>query len=214
MRVSTDDQSTASQEEDLRRWAEVHQHQAEWFTDHFTGKTMERPGWLALEEGLKSGKYTHLLVWRLDRLGRTARGLTAMFADLQNYGVTLVSLKEGMDISTPAGRMMAHVLASVAQFELEMSSERKMAGIREAKKKGVYKGRRPGSYQYKNGPQKALKLKMKGLSGSQIAKTLGCSIRTVWDYLKIAGYKPNSLDRNSEGVDNAVRSLTSESKGL
>ena len=63
-----------------------------------------------------------LVCWRLDRLGRTARGLTKLFDELQQLNVGLVGLKEGLNLSTAAGRLMANVLASVAQFETEIES--------------------------------------------------------------------------------------------
>ena len=86
-------------------------------------------------------------MWRLDRLGRTARGLTALFDDLQCRQVGLVSLREGLDLSTPAGRLMANVVASVAQYETEVRGERVKAGQAVARANGVkwggsQKGRR------------------------------------------------------------------------
>ena len=65
---------------------------------------------------------------RLDRLGRTTKGLTALFEDLVDRKINLVSLKDGLDLSTPAGRLMANVLASVAAYETEVRSERVCAG--------------------------------------------------------------------------------------
>ncbi|NMD14362.1 MAG: recombinase family protein, partial [Caldisericales bacterium] len=65
------------------------------------------------------GNVSQVVCWRLDRLGRMAKHLTALFADLQERKVNLVSLKDGLDLSTAAGRLMANMLASVAQFERE-----------------------------------------------------------------------------------------------
>ena len=83
------------------------------------------------------------VVWRLDRLGRTAKGLTALFEELQRLGVGLVSLKEGLDLSTAAGCLMANVLASVAQFETELRSERILAGQAAARAQGKRWGGSP-----------------------------------------------------------------------
>jgi DNA invertase Pin-like site-specific DNA recombinase len=124
LRVSSRRQDTRSQEPDLKRWAAAQDRPVRWYRDKFTGRTMDRPGWRKLEADIKAGKVAKVVVWRLDRLGCTARGLTALFEDLQGRRVGLVSLREGLDLSTPAGRLMAHVLASVAQYETEVRAER------------------------------------------------------------------------------------------
>ena len=97
---------------------------------------MERPGWQKLERDMAAGKVAKVVVWRLDRLGRTARGLTALFEELRNRKVGLVSVKDGLNLSTAAGRLLAHVLASVAQFENEVRSERIVAGQAAAREAG------------------------------------------------------------------------------
>jgi DNA invertase Pin-like site-specific DNA recombinase len=70
---------------------------------------MDRPAWNQLSDDIRDGKVSQVVVWRIDRLGRTAKGLTALFDDLQTRKVNLVSLKDGLDVSTPAGRLMANV---------------------------------------------------------------------------------------------------------
>ena len=118
-----------------------------WYRDKFTGKTMQRPGMQKLLKDIEGGRVSTIVVWRLDRLGRTAKGLTSLFEDLRAKGVGLVSLKDGLDLGTPAGRLMANVLASVAAYETEVRAERVLAGqaaARAAGKKwgGSVKGRR------------------------------------------------------------------------
>jgi DNA invertase Pin-like site-specific DNA recombinase len=114
LRVSTRRQDTASQEPELRRWAESHEGEARWYHDTFTGTTMDRPGFRRLMADIEMGRVETLVVWRLDRLGRTARGLTCLFEDLVRCKVNLISLKDGLDLVTPAGRLMANILAGVA----------------------------------------------------------------------------------------------------
>ena len=75
-------------------------------------------------------------LWRLDRLGRSAKGLLTLLDELQQLGVGFVSLREGFDLGTPAGRLMAGVLASVAAYETEVRKERQLAGIAKAKAEG------------------------------------------------------------------------------
>jgi DNA invertase Pin-like site-specific DNA recombinase len=137
MRVSTKRQDTQSQEPDLRRWAETHGGEVRWYRDTFTGTSMDRPGLSRLLQAVASGQVSDVVVWRLDRLGRTAKGLTAMFDDLIKRRVNLVSLKDGLDLSTPAGRLMANILASAAAYETEVRAERILAGQEAARARGV-----------------------------------------------------------------------------
>lgn len=146
LRVSSKSQDLRSQEGDLKAWAKGQRLPVVWYRDKFSGKTMDRPGWTKLAAALGRGEVSAVCVWRLDRLGRTAKGLTALFADLQTLKVNLVSLKDGIDLSTAAGRMMANVLASVAQYENEVRSERILAGQAAAKAAGkTWGGSKPGT---------------------------------------------------------------------
>jgi DNA invertase Pin-like site-specific DNA recombinase len=135
-RVSTKDQSHASQLPDLERWAEAHGAPVEWFKDTFTGKTMNRPGMDRLIEGLRAGRLERIVVWRLDRLGRTTKGLCQLFDELTERKVDLVSLKDGFSLASPAGRLHARILASVAEYETEIRAERVAAGQAVARRKG------------------------------------------------------------------------------
>jgi DNA invertase Pin-like site-specific DNA recombinase len=130
VRVSTRQQDTRSQKPDLERWAEAYANgtPVKWYSDKFTGKTMDRPGWRRLEADMIAGKVAKIVVWRLDRLGRTAAGLTALFEELQRRNIGFEALRDKVDLSTAAGRLMANVLASVAAYENEVRSERIRAG--------------------------------------------------------------------------------------
>ena len=128
MRVSTRRQDTASQEPELRRWAESHDGDSCWYRDTCTGRSMDRPGFRQMIKDVELGRVDTLVVWRLDRLGRTAKGLTSLFEDLIRWKVNLISLKDGLDLVTPAGRLMANILAGVAAYETEVHAERILAG--------------------------------------------------------------------------------------
>lgn len=144
-RVSSRSQDTRSQRPDLERWAAADGAEVRWYTDTASGATMDRPGWQRLESDLRMRQVSRVVVWRLDRLGRTAAGLCTLFAELEELGVGLVSVRDGLDLATPAGRLMAHVLASVAQYEREVRSERQRAGIDAALRSGTYTpGRKQG----------------------------------------------------------------------
>ncbi len=146
LRVSSRSQDLRGQEAELRRWARALETPAQWFSDIASGKSMDRPAWQELWARVESGEIGTIAVWRLDRLGRTAKGLVSLFDDLRQRKVGLVSLKDGFDLETPAGRLMANVLASVAAYETEVRSERQRAGIEAARAAGkTWGGRKPGT---------------------------------------------------------------------
>jgi DNA invertase Pin-like site-specific DNA recombinase len=139
-RVSSTSQDIASQLPDLKRW-EAGNGKAVWYTDKVSGSTMDRPGFAKMMAGVRAGEITTIVVWRLDRLGRTAMGVTALIQELTDRKVNLVSVREGFDLQTTTGRLMANMMASFGQFEREVRSERQIAGIEAAKSKGVKFGR-------------------------------------------------------------------------
>jgi DNA invertase Pin-like site-specific DNA recombinase len=191
VRVSGKRQETASQEPDLKSWAERQDRPVIWYRDKFTGKSMDRPGMAKLLSNLGAGRVSAVVVWRLDRLGRTAKGLTALFDDLVNHKVNLVSLRDGFDLATPAGRLMANVLASVAAYETEIRAERVIAGQAAAREKGKHLGRRPGiRTRLKVTPEQehlVKRLKAEGRGVSAIARSTGLSRPAIYSILKAEG---------------------------
>ena len=194
LRVSGRGQDTASQEPDLKRWADSQDGPVVWYRDKFTGKTMDRPGWNKLARDIEAGKVRKLSCWRLDRLGRTAKGLTALFKELVERKVNLVSLKDGLDLSTPAGRLMANVLASVAAYETEIRAERIRAGQDVARATGKHLGRPAGIRTpiKVTREQDALLRRMKadGEKIASIARATGLSRVTVYRVLRNHGKNP------------------------
>jgi DNA invertase Pin-like site-specific DNA recombinase len=182
-------QDTASQEPDLKRWAAGQAEPVLWYRDRQTGKTMDRPGMTKLLVDIASGKVRTIVVWRLDRLGRTAKGLVALFEDLQAHKVNLISLKDGLDLSTPAGRLMANVLASVAAYETEVRAERIQAGLDVARAAGRHLGRPKGSGKGTRAKvtreQEATirRAKSEGMKVAAIARATGLSRPTVYSVL-------------------------------
>lgn len=137
-RVSTQDQNLEMQVEALKREG-VPEDMI--FTDKMTGSKKNRPG---LEAALKAAQHseTQFLVWKLDRLGRSLLGIleTVAFLDSKR-NVRLVSLTEGLDLGTPMGRMVLHIMASLAEYERELIRERTVAGLRQAREEGKAHGR-------------------------------------------------------------------------
>lgn len=187
VRVSSNGQDTRSQLPDLERWAKAQETPVVWYRDKATGKTMDRPGWAKLEAAIHKGQVSAVVVWRIDRLGRTAKGLTALFDDLRERKVNLVSLKDGLDLGTSAGRLMANVLASVAQYETEVRAERVRAGQAVAHSRGVrWGGSKPGVRKVVTDAQLRAVQSMKagGETVAAIARGVGLSRPTIYSIIR------------------------------
>lgn len=186
VRVSSKSQDTRSQEADLKRWAEAQDSQVVWYRDKATGTKMERPAMDRLLADVEAGKVAKIVVWRLDRLGRTAAGLTKLFADLTARKVGLYSLRDSLDLETAAGRLMANVLASVASYETEIRRERQQAGIEAAKAAGkTWGGSAKGRMLTVTAEQAAAvkRLAKEGERVTTIARTVGLSRPTIYRLL-------------------------------
>ena len=196
-RVSSSQQETRSQEQDLKNLArneEAKGEKVEWFKDKATGTNFNRADWQRLEAAIATGRITKLVVWRLDRLGRTA-GETIMLLDrLETLGIGFLSLRDGFDPSTPSGRLQRNILASVAQFETEVRKERQMAGIAAAKESGKKWGGRKVGTRITLTKEKELlcqKLKSEGETVAAISRNLGVSRKTVYQALGRAESMPS-----------------------
>ncbi|MBL7644651.1 MAG: recombinase family protein [Candidatus Hydrogenedentes bacterium] len=187
LRVSSRQQDTKSQKPDLERWAEAQDEPIKWYEDTATGKNMNRPGWKQLEDAMRTGKVSAIVVWRLDRLGRTVSGLSTLFDELTERKINLVTIMDGINLSTAAGRMMANVIASVAQYETEMRGERVAAGQAVAKAKGVRWGGWTEKHKAKVSQRKAdliIKMKKDKVPIAEIARELGLSRPTIYKVLE------------------------------
>lgn len=136
VRVSTNDQNTALQRNALEcAGCEL------IFEDKISGKTSERPG---LKRALKTlGKGDTLVVWKLDRLGRSMRHLVVLVEDLRECAINFRSLTDSIDTSTLMGRFFFHVMGALAEMERELIIERTQAGLAAARAEGRTGGRRP-----------------------------------------------------------------------
>jgi DNA invertase Pin-like site-specific DNA recombinase len=122
-----------------------------------------------------------IVVWKLDRFGRSLADLTNTLNELRELGIVFVSLTESLDFSTPSGRAMAGMLSIFAEFERDIIRERVKAGIADARAKGKKHGR-PKTASLKQDEVK--KLKKEGLNNSQIARKLNISRGSVINLLK------------------------------
>lgn len=136
VRVSTNDQNTALQRNALdSAGCEL------IFEDKISGKTAERPGLKKLLKRLYPGDT--LVVWKLDRLGRSMRNLVILVEELKQRSVNFRSLTDSIDTSTPMGRFFFHIMGALAEMERELIVERTRAGLAAARAQGRIGGRRP-----------------------------------------------------------------------
>ncbi len=110
------------------------------FSDRASGTKAQRPGLAETLSHLRAGDV--LVIWKLDRLGRSVKGLVDLVGDLAGRGVQFKSLTDGIDTTTPAGRFFFHLMASLAQMERELIVERTHAGLAVARQRGRVGGRR------------------------------------------------------------------------
>ena len=141
-RVSTVEQNCDNQLLELRKYVEARGWTAQEYVDRgVNGSKDKRPALDALLKDAKRRRFDVLVCWRLDRLGRNLRHLVTMLEELQHIGVAFVSMGEGIDCTTPAGKLQLHILAALAEFERERIRERVMASLHRARAQGKRLGR-------------------------------------------------------------------------
>lgn len=171
-RVSTLDQNPGLQEDDL--YSAGCQRV---FVEKASGALADRPELLAALDYLREGDV--LVVWRLDRLGRSLRHLVQVVSDLEGRGVGFRSLRESIDTTTPAGRLVFHLFASLAEFERDLIRERTMAGLAAARVRGRKGGRKRALTPKQVAIARRLYEERDG-TVAEIASTLGVSRATIY----------------------------------
>ena len=152
------------------------------FADTMSGARDDRPGLAALMEYVRPGDT--VVVWKLDRLGRNLQHILATVKALTDRGVTLLSTSDGIDSSTPAGRMMIGVLGSLAEYERELTRERTALKRVTSRANGTRFGR-PRKVKDAEHVATAKRMKADGHTGKDIAKYLGVSRATLYRYLAV-----------------------------
>lgn len=184
VRVSSKSQSTDSQEQELRTWLQANGYdlrQVEWYRDTETGKTLKRPEFDRLQDDIFHGRVRTVIVWKLDRLSRRLRDGVNLLADWCEKGLKIVVVTQKIELNGAVGRMIAAVMLGLAEIELEFRAERQAAGIKAARKRGIYIGRAEGTTKAK--PTRAAELRGRGLNDDEIASAMGINRRTVQRYL-------------------------------
>jgi len=116
-------------------------------------------------------KLDAVLVWKLDRFGRSLKHLVNSLAEFESLGIAFISLKESLDLSTPAGRLMFGIISAMAEFERDLIRERVRAGISNRRAKGFHVGRKPVVLD----AGRLATLRSEGLTIREIALALRCS---------------------------------------
>ncbi len=175
--------STQGQNLELQRKALEEAGCSKIYDDIISGIQQQRPGLTLALEVLRTGDA--LVVWKLDRLGRSVKGLVSLVGELEGKGIHIKSLTDGIDTSTPAGRFFFHLMASLAQMERELIIERTKAGLSAALLQGRKGGRKRKMTDSKMESSK--KLLMGGTSPKIVAKNLGVSLLTLYRWIPAGG---------------------------
>ena len=174
-RVSTDDQHLELQKDALNRAG-----CERILTDQQSGVKAERPGLKAALDYARKGDT--LVVWRLDRLGRSLKDLIEIVAYLEARGIGLQSLQEALDTTSPTGKLIFHIFGALAEFERHLIRERTQAGLQAARRRGRCGGR-PKAL---DADKRALAVQLyaaKKHTVKQICQMMGISKPTLYKYL-------------------------------
>ncbi|OQM43528.1 recombinase family protein [Citrobacter braakii] len=173
IRVSTNEQNT-----DLQRNALISAECEQIFDDKMSGTKANRPGLKRALKALKTGDT--LVVWKLDRLGRSVKNLVGLISELHERKIHFQSLTDSIDTSTPMGRFFFHVMSALAEMERELIVERTNAGLAAARAQGRIGGRRPalqpGQIAQIN------RLVKNGYSRRQLAIIYNVSLSTIYKF--------------------------------
>ncbi len=170
IRVSRDKQTTALQEDAMR------QEQCDRvFTDKMSGKLFDRPEFLRMLDVARPGDV--IVVWRLDRLGRSLRQLIETVTMLAERGIELRSLKENIDTTTPTGKLLFHIIGAMAEFERDVISERTQAGLEAARARGRRGGR----------PKAIEKIELRNLARAK--ELYAAKNNTIQEIMQMTGFK-------------------------
>jgi DNA invertase Pin-like site-specific DNA recombinase len=177
-RVSTRDQNLGLQIDALKKAG-----CDKIYEDTISGTKSHRPGLDKALDTLRDGDT--LVVWKLDRLGRSVKDLLDFAGGLNNRGVGFVSLTDAIDTTTASGRFFFNVMASLAQMERELMVERTQAGLLAAREQGRVGGRKRIMTEAKI--RSARKLLKQGTPPREVATSLGVSVPTLYRWVPASG---------------------------
>ena len=198
-RVSTIEQSTAMQVQELREYCQRRQWEiVEEYMDVMTGSKESRPGLDRLLVDAKRRKFGAVLVYRYDRFARSLRQLVNALAEFDALGIHFISLHEGVDTSTPNGRLVFGIFASIAEFERELIRARVRSGLAAARARGIRLGRPVVPVDV----ERVKRLRNQGATWQSIADATGIARGTLFGAFKAA----SALSINPPSADPAPSS--------
>jgi DNA invertase Pin-like site-specific DNA recombinase len=154
------------------------------FEEQISSRKADRPQLRAALEYCREGD--ELVVWKLDRFGRSLKELIELVNGLRERDIEFVSLRESLDTTTPGGKLVFHVFASVAEFERDLIRERTMAGLEAARARGRKGGRKPVMDEKKLALASAM-LKNREIPVKEVCEAVGVSRSTLYRHLKPDG---------------------------
>lgn len=195
-RVSTEDQTYENQLLELHSYID----RMGWtlvrdYVDVASGASSARPGLRDLLAGAQRREFDVLLVYKLDRLGRSVTDLVNNLHLLSQYGIRFISISQGIDTiaDNPASKLLMHVLAAIAEFERSLIQDRIRSGLRRARQSGRQLGRPKTVFDVED----ALRLREQGMSLRQISRRLGVPYATL--RRRIADYGTDQGDVDQRG---------------
>ncbi|MEW6737368.1 MAG: recombinase family protein [Acidobacteriota bacterium] len=181
-RVSTQEQNLNLQKDALKKAG-----CEKVYIDKVRGTASERPGLERVMESLRKGD--SLVVWRLDRLGRSLKHLIELMGELEERKIGFRSLQESINTTTPGGKLIFHMFGALAEFERNLIRERTQAGLTAARARGR-KGGRPKALSPK---QQTVAIKLyneRNHSVLEICRIMGISKQTLYEYIRQSKAKP------------------------
>ncbi len=184
--MSREDQHPEAQLQELRAYAARRGVELVEYTDHgISGRKDRRPALDAMMKACRAREVSAVIVIRLDRLARSLVHMAKLGEEFEALNVELISLREGIDTSTPTGRAMFGMCGVFAQLEADLIKDRTIAGLKAARARGQTLGRKPALDLHAR--KRAARLKRSGHSVRQIATQLEVSPTTVHRALQVAG---------------------------
>jgi DNA invertase Pin-like site-specific DNA recombinase len=191
VRVSTVEQETDLQEHELKEYCERRGWSCVVYPDKGqSGAKNDRPALTTMMNDLRRRKIDVVVVWALDRLARSLKQLLSIAEECRAVGVDLVSLKQNVDTTLPAGRLTFQVLGAVAEFEREMLRERVKAGMAQAKRSGKHVGRPARRNFFATEIERMKLLRSQGMSLRKLATDFGT---TQWIAARLTDLEPERL---------------------
>lgn len=146
VRTSTQDQHPENQLIELRAYAKRNKWKVyRAYSDQISGVKESRPGLDLLMQDARDKKFSAVLIWKLDRLGRSLQHLIQVIQEWKNKGINFICMTQNIDTTTPSGQLIFHIFGAIAEFERELITERINLGIARRKKQGKPMGRPEGS---------------------------------------------------------------------